>query len=272
MRHLTRIAPSPLDRFIEFLWYWEGDPTGHLKDAIVASAHAGMLINLADDRLNWYDGARFSVSHRLRGIGISGPHSRTFGIDAFHRKMMGVQFRAGGAYPFFGHAMHEIADRHIALEDVWGADAERLHQRLVEAPEPAEKFDILQHALMEKARDNVVHDSAARHALRLFARPPHRTTVAAAARETGLSQKKLIRVFSEQVGLRPKLYLRVARFQRALSQIASTFDVDWGDIVEQNGYYDQSHFIRDFGQFSALAPGAYLKRRGPYLQHVPLPA
>jgi AraC-like DNA-binding protein len=254
------------------LWYWEGDRPRHLKDTIMASAKSGLLINLAEDRLGWYGGAGYDVSHRLRGIGIAGPNSGTFAIDAFQPKMMGVQFRAGGASAFFGPAMHVLADNHIALEDLWRADAERLHQRLVQAPTPAEKFDILLRVLVEMAPEGFARHPAVCHALRMFGSASHQTSIASVVEETGLSRKRFIQVFSEQVGFRPKLYLRIVRFQRVLGQIARAPDVDWGDIVERNGYYDQSHFIRDFGEFSALSPGVYLKRRGPHLQHVPMPA
>lgn len=270
MRSVMRTPPPPLDRFIETLWYWEGDPVGHAKDTILASARMGLTINLADDRLAWYDGEDFSTSHDLRGIGISGPYAGAFAIDAFHAKKMGVQFRPGGAWPFFGAAA--FANRHVALEDVCGAEAGRLHHRLVEARTVAAKFEILQQAFLVKLSSGSEHDPAIRHALQCFTRAPHRVDIAAVTRETGLSRKRFIQVFTEQVGFRPKLYLRVARFQRALRQIAQAPHVDWGDVVERNGYYDQSHFIRDFGQFSGLSPRQYWKRRGLHLQHVPIPA
>jgi methylphosphotriester-DNA--protein-cysteine methyltransferase len=86
-----------------------------------------------------------------------------------------------------------------------------------------------------------------------------------------MSHKKFIRLFTAEVGFTPKLYLRVARFQRVLAAIHAAPAVDWGDAVEQGGYFDQSHFIRDFREFSGFTPTEYLIRRGPFLQHVPLP-
>jgi AraC-like DNA-binding protein len=271
MLYTMRAAPPPLDRFIETLWYWEGEPLNHRKDMILSSVRVGLLINLAEDRLDWYDGEGFTESHRIRGIGIAGPQARATAIDAFLPKMMGVQFRVGGAFPFFGPAMDSFADRHIALEDVWGTDAERLHQRLVGARTPEKKFDILQETLLRKILGVSEYHPAVSMALRRLERAPHRTSIAAVAEEAGLSKKKFAQIFSGQVGLRPKLYLRIARFQRVLNQIAAAPAVNWGDVAEENGYYDQSHFIRDFGDFSGLAPNVYLKLRGPHLQHVAMP-
>lgn len=271
MRYTMRTAPPPLDRFIETFWYWEGEPLSHRRDMILSSARMGLLINLAEDRLGWYDGEGFATPHRIRGIGIAGPQARATAIDAFLPKMMGVQFRVGGAFPFFGPGMDLFAGSHVALEDVWGGDAERLHQRLVEARMPDEKFDILQETMLRRILEVSEYHPTVSMALRRLGRAPHRTRIGAIAEEAGLSKKKFAQIFSQQVGLGPKLYLRIARFQRVLSQIAHAPVVDWSEVAEENGYYDQSHFIRDFGDFSGLSPSVYLKLRGPHLQHVAMP-
>jgi AraC-like DNA-binding protein len=262
--------PAPLGRFVDFLWYWEGDPADHAKEAITASSTCGILISLRADELCYYDGDGYRRRNPLKGIAINGPTSGHFAIDAFQPHMMGVAFKPGGAFPFVGPAVHEFRDAHISLEDVWGAEAERLHQRLVQAPTPDDKFDILSDGLLRIAPRTLEHHPAVELALCRFDKRPHRASVAATAREAEVSQKKFIRLFNDAVGMTPKLYLRVARFQRVVERIQYLPDVDWGDVVERHGYYDQSHFIRDFRDFTGLAPTEWLKRRGPYAHHIPL--
>lgn len=270
MRYLTYVPPFPLDRFIECLWYWEGDEPGHAKDTIMASGRMGILINLRNDALSWYDGDRFRRHNGLKGIALCGTHSRAFAINAHQPHMMGVQFRPGGAFPFFRAPAREFENVHISLEQVWGRDAERLHQRLVQAPTPADKFDILERALVGVAPKAFERHPAVAQALARFAGAPHRFTVARMAAEADVSHKRFIRLFTDEVGFTPKTYLRVTRFQRVLARIFQLPHVDWADVVERHGYFDQSHFIRDFRQFSGLAPTEYLIRRGPFLQHVPI--
>lgn len=269
MKYQLHIPAPPLDRFIENFWYWEGDAPGHAKDTIMASGRVGILINLKHDALAWYDGERFGQRHTLKGISLCGTHASAFAIDAYQPHMLGVQFRPGGSFPFFAPPAREFANAHVSLEDIWGADAERLHQRLVQAPTPDDKFAILEAALIALAPRGFAHHPVVEMALgRLSA--GRATSVAALAAEAEMSHKKFIRLFSEEVGFTPKLYLRVARFQRVLAEIFRAPKIDWGDAVEQGGYFDQSHFIRDFRQFSGLTPTEYLIRRGPFLQHVPL--
>jgi len=270
--YVTVTPPPPLDAFIANFWYWEGETPGHAKDTIMASGRIGLLVNLERDELSWYRGNRFGECNRLKGIALCGTHSAAFAIDAHQPHMMGAQFRAGGAFPFFRPPSREFENAHLSLEDIWGADAGRLHQRLVQAPTPADKFEILQAALIAAAPRDFAHHPVVAHALPKMARAPQHASVAKLAAEAGVSHQRFIKLFADAVGFTPKVYLRVARFQQVIARIHYLPHVDWGDVVEQHGYFDQSHFIRDFREFSGLTPTEYLIRRGPYLQHVPLPA
>jgi AraC-like DNA-binding protein len=270
MISLQRRVPPPLDGFIEFLWYWEGERPAHAKDAITASRTHGIQIDLARDEAAWFDGQCYERRNALKGMSLCGTQTAPFAIEAYQPKIMGVSFKPGGSYPFFGPAAHEFSNVHVSLEDVWGVDAERLHQRLVQAPTPDDKFDILTAALLRLAARDLAHHPAVALALYRFEKCPHRTSVAAAAREAEVSQKKFIRLFRDAVGLTPKLYLRIARFERVMERIAGAPEVDWWDVVERHSYYDQPHFIREFRQFTGFTPTEWLKLRGPYVHHIPL--
>ena len=267
----TFVPPPPYDGFIETLWYWEGFDPGHAKDTIMASGRVGIMVNLREDSLTWYDGERYGRRNRIPGIAVCGTHSTHFAIDAYQASNMGVQFRAGGAFAFFGGSARDFANAHVSLADIWGADARRLHQRLVQAPTPEEKIAILFRAVVGRFQERERHPAVSL-ALARLARAPHRTSIRAIAREAEVSAKRLIHLFSEQVGVTPKLYLRVLRFQRVLERVHMAPSVDWMEEVERHGYYDQPHFIREFREFSGFTPTEYFKLRGPYLQHVPLTA
>jgi methylphosphotriester-DNA--protein-cysteine methyltransferase len=79
-----------------------------------------------------------------------------------------------------------------------------------------------------------------------------------------------IRLFSEEVGLTPKSFCRIRRFQRAVSLLHRAQVVDWADTALACGYCDQSHMIHDFRDFAAgLSPAQYLSRRSALMKHVP---
>ena len=88
--------------------------------------------------------------------------------------------------------------------------------------------------------------------------------------QVGFSQRRFIQLFSDEVGLTPKLFCRVNRFQRVVRRLATMNEVDWAQVALDCGYYDQAHFIHDFQAFAGITPSAYLQDRTEHLNHVPL--
>ena len=84
--------------------------------------------------------------------------------------------------------------------------------------------------------------------------------VADAAAEAGLSVRQFERRFSEQVGVPPKLYARIVRFNAALEAKMSAPRRLWTDIAHDFGYYDQMHMVRDFEDFTGENPTAFIRR------------
>jgi transcriptional regulator GlxA family with amidase domain len=90
------------------------------------------------------------------------------------------------------------------------------------------------------------------------------------ARDAGLSRRRFAQLFREQVGLTPKLYCRLRRFQQVVRRIASGTPVDWAEVALEGGFCDQSHMGNEFRGFSGLSPGAFLAGERPFQNHVAL--
>jgi AraC-like DNA-binding protein len=87
--------------------------------------------------------------------------------------------------------------------------------------------------------------------------------------ETGCSPRHFIRLFSDEVGLTPKAFCRIRRFQRAVAMLHRAPAADCADVALTCGYYDQSHMIHDFQDIGGLSPASYLSRRAQHMNHVP---
>src|SRR3984893_9100332 len=96
---------------------------------------------------------------------------------------------------------------------------------------------------------------------------PETQKIAAVADRIGLSARRFIDVFRKEVGLTPKLFCRVRRFQKVLRLVQRGRPVAWADVALDCGYYDQAHFIHDFRAFSGLTPTAYLQVWGEHLHY-----
>jgi AraC-like DNA-binding protein len=86
----------------------------------------------------------------------------------------------------------------------------------------------------------------------------------------GLSQRRFIQLFREEVGLTPKLFCRVRRFQEVIRLLGSGRRPGWAEVALRCGYSDQAHLVHDFREFSGTTPTSYLANRCEHPNHVPL--
>jgi AraC-like DNA-binding protein len=145
-----------------------------------------------------------------------------------------------------------------------------LRERLLAAPTPEAKFQVLESCLIAQALKPLENHTAVRYALGLFLNIHAAPSVAAVTDSLGLSSRHFIQLFGGQVGLTPKLFCRVRRFQQVLKLVHSGGEVDWADVAADCGYYDQAHFIHDFRAFAGINPTTYLANKTEHLNHVPI--
>jgi AraC-like DNA-binding protein len=265
------IPAAPLGELIERFWLCCDAPP-HPRERILPSGTVELVINLREDEIRIYDPAHPDRYTRYSGAVVSGTYSRFFVIDPLqHASILGVHFRAGGAVPFLGVPAHHLADTHVDLETLWGPAAGELRERLCAAPTAARRFSLLEAALVGRLRQPPEQRGAVAVALAAFEQTDGGVRVRDLARRVGLSQRRFIRVFAAEVGLTPKLYSRVRRFQRMRELVRKAAAPDWAAVAVTCGYFDQAHLIRDFRQFCGLTPVAYLRQRSERVlpNHVP---
>src|SRR4030095_8914958 len=146
------------------------------------------------------------------------------------------------------------------LETLWGPSAGRLRERLCEARSSAERFQLLQEALLSRLCHGVEQHYAVSAALEMFGKNQAGPTVRDAAKYLGLSQRRFIEVFKAEVGMTPKLFSRIQRFQQTRSLIQQDPAPNGAVLALDLGYFDQSHLIREFLEFSGLSPTDFLNR------------
>jgi AraC-like DNA-binding protein len=251
----------PLSKFIDNFWLYEGYNAEHKTERILPTGTLELVINLQQNELRFCDAERPENCFRFSGAVVSGAHGRSFEP---HNKeevfIIGVHFKPGGAFPFLGFPAGDLADTHVDLETLWGPLATRLRQRLVEAKTSYERFELLQEALLSRLGLGVEQHYAVSAALEMLRKNQAGSTVREVAKYLGLSQRRFIQVFKSEVGITPKLFSRIQRFQQTRSFIQRNPSPNWVTLALDLGYFDQSHLIREFLQFSSLSPTDYLNR------------
>jgi AraC-like DNA-binding protein len=258
----------PLSKFVDNFWLYEGRAAEPKIERILPTGTLELAINLRQNELSFFDSKHPENGSRHSGAVVSGAHGSSFAPGAEKEAfIIGVHFKPGGAFPFLGLPAGELADTHVDLDALWGPLAGRLRERLCEARTSAERFCLLEEALLGRLRHGAEQHYAVSSALELFGKNQAGTTVREAAKYLGLSQRRFIQVFKAEVGITPKLFSRIQRFQQTRLFIERTPSPNWASLALDLGYFDQSHFIREFLEFAGLRPTDYLNRHKNFIEH-----
>lgn len=270
--YLVYRPSGPLGALVDKLWLFSdssrGEPLpGHAKERVLPDGSMGIIINLYEDRIPLYDCDDPARVETVNGALVVGARTRFTIIDAAQISVAGVQFRPGGARPFFEPPGGELQDAQLPLDLLWRCAARDLRDEMLEAPSPAAKLAALESALIRCAARPLERSAAVAFATRALG---HARSVAGVTSQIGISPRRFSDLFRAEVGLTPKAFFRVRRFHQAIRRIHTAESVDWADLALSCGYYDQAHFIHDFGGFAGVSPTAYLAGRTPFMNHVAL--
>lgn len=231
-----------------------------------------LVINLHEDLTRIYASLHPDQFQDYRGSVISGAHSAFTHIDTLClTSVIGVDFRPGGAWPFLPLSAGELHNQVISLDLIWGREALSLRERLLEAGTPRLQFSLLEQFLLSRLiSTREVHPAVAFATQAMHNLLPGQA-ISAIIEQIGIGQTRFLQVFRETVGLTPKQFYRVLRFQEALRRLEQESPERLSQLAMDCGYYDQAHFIHDFQDFGGLSPRSYQALRGEFRNHIPLP-
>ena len=256
-------APLPsLRPWVRSLWYCCAPSVNHSHERVLPNGCIQIVLNLTRDCLT--DCSQDLVEVRLPPAIVVGAR-QCYELIATKdlAELAGIVVEPGGFAGLFRERADLLFQRAVAAHDLWHGF--RL-DRIVEARTPAIKLDRLEHLLKETVGEPGKRSDLVNGALRFLKRT--NTTVRECAKSEAVSERRLSQIFREQVGISPKAWCRILRFQMAVKDLHRGTEVSWADLALRCGYYDQSHFINDFRAFSGINPTTYSRLRGRWQNHV----
>ena len=254
---LSRCPGLPLTPYVECVWHYECPAPLQSRERVLPDGRFQLLLNLETD-----------------AAAIAGLRSRHVVIDTARLcSVMGVVFRPGAARAFLTAPAIDFCDQAVPLDLVWGwRSTDQLLDRLREAGTAEARLRIMEEALVRRMKTfrekHLPMHASMQYALHAFGNAPHIRTVADVSRAIGWSRRWLSHTFAEQVGITPKRYCRLIRFQQVVQEIVSEQSVDWAGMALAGGFCDQAHLIHEFRAFSGLSPEGFLKSERPFPNHV----
>lgn len=164
-----------------------------------------------------------------------------------------ICFYPGVAYRFFNLPMYLLADRTLALSDLWHDMVAEIEGKLADACNHKARAVIVQKYLLQQLMQNE-YDQQIANCLRKIQRSAGPLSVGQLTNYIGFSQRHLSRKFQQIVGLSPKEYIGICRFIKSLNHLKKYPVLSLTDVAYESGYYDQAHFNRDYKAFTGYTP------------------
>jgi AraC-like DNA-binding protein len=264
----------PLSRYIEQFVYYEGIEVAHSLDRFLPDGNTELIIDLTENPQSIHDNETLKEIQVCRHAWVSGVRTQPITIPAGSgSRMLIVAFKKGSAHPFYPFPMTEITDWVVGADLIFGNRFQRLREQILHAASVEFMFSLVEQFLIRRGGEALQADVTARcvdYAVSTIVNQPDAVGIGDFSSVIGYSQKHFIDLFKRHVGVPPKQYLKIMRFQKAILEIERGRFVDWGQIARASGFYDQAHFIHDFKSFSGFTPGEYMNRKTELLNYVPV--
>jgi AraC-like DNA-binding protein len=279
MEYVGRMPAPPLDRFIDDINCLTGLPR-HRRMNVPPMPSAHLFVNLGGPVRLWDSDPSVPPAVFTDGW-FMGVWTRRFLFEyPTPVRLVGVHFKPWGISPFVDMPATELRDRWVPVDAVWQRSLDRIRNQVGDIASATETLRVVEGELRSRLAEapsrglDLVQSTGRRLETSCGA-----VSVGALTHTAGVSGNHLATQFKSHVGVTPKRVARIYRFARLILSVDALRRVDWSELAQTAGYFDQAHFSREFKDFTGHTPTEYLalRRRFPAEQgfpqdNVPIPA
>ena len=262
-----------LAQCVQSITYVEGYTPSHSIERLLPDGSCNLIIELGDYPQFLYDNDELGKKRTCKHAWLSGMQSGFITISSgVQTAMMIISFKPFGLYPLTQVPINEFNDQVVDADLVFGAGViSEFRELLMAAPDALSKIGVAERWLRNRMTEpERLQFEVVRFAVDQIGVNPTRIALTNLVQRVGYSHQQLIKIFKKHAGLTPKKYQRVARFNRVLSDLQQTRDIDWQQVSYDCGFFDQAHFIKEFRHFSGLSPSEYAAQAVEYPNYVPV--
>lgn len=179
-----------------------------------------------------------------------------------------VRFHPHGLHHFLNMDLHEITGQNVAPGDFWKKEGEVLEDKILHAAGARQRIEIIENFLLARLSKTKSRSDFTDYCVRQILQSNAAISIDKLAKDSGVSRRHLERKFITKVGLTPKLFSRIVRFQNAITRIEQGDFSNLTYLSLENGFYDQSHFIHDFKAFTGISPKLYFSEKLEFARHL----
>jgi AraC-like DNA-binding protein len=259
----------PLNQFIDRFFYYKDVNPANSIDRFLPDGDIHLIFELSGNPQYIYDNDTLVEKQICKEIWFSGIRNKCISIPSGKdSEMFIIYFHKGQSYPFLEMPVDTLTDHVVHGQDVLPRDFLFLREELQNIESIKGKFARAEEYFIQFYQSKLILNPCVMFAVKQILSSPHQLTIKALSDKIGYSQKHFIHQFSSHVGLTPKGFLKVMRFQKAIQEIEIQKEADWNRVAHESGFYDQSHFINEFKLFSGCTPTEYLRMKSENLNYL----
>jgi AraC-like DNA-binding protein len=246
---------SELAPYVDCFFIWERDSVEPIVVQSPPNGFNALVFNYADP----YCAYQSEIDKKVVPLAFaSGQFTANYHLEMKGRiGVIGVVLKASSLYNFFALNMTSFVNKRIDLVDFLGDKKMEILSQVKKGNSAEKRIYILENFLISylgvvQARLSIIDDT-----ISFIDQNNGMVTIEEVLSRFKISRRYLEKKFLEKVGISPKLYARIRRFSYLSNKVAHNKDINWQDIVFENGYHDQSHLVKDYKTFNQMNPSAY---------------
>jgi len=246
--------------FVKCFYLYESQSGADYDDTVYPSGNTELIFNLGSG--HWQT-RRNDIFYTTPAVEVWGQITKPLAIRSLgENTMLGVRFYPHSMAYFFRESLADLNNEVADAAMLFGPSINTLHQRLQEASILPQKIELLEEYFLERLMvTEKKHDKIkfVGNMVSSLAESTGNDRITDLSARNNISSRYVTQLFSQYTGIQPKLLSKINRFQYSLSLVSSS-DQDLTSIAYDAGYFDQSHFIREFKLFTGITPNAFAAR------------
>jgi AraC-like DNA-binding protein len=259
MSHQLISPPEILKPFVRYLWVLEND-----SNEMAPATFSALPDGCPGIMFQQSEKGAFCDNHnkKLPEIFLYGQTLEPAKMQSQGKlSTVGVCFHPDALKSLFGMDAHELTGACVDLLLLQNKKGRHLTEKLWEAATIEQQINVLSAFLVSSIHNNsAAHDAVTQYAVSEIWQMKGSVSLKDLQQKLRMTERSFERKFKQSVGISPKLFSRICRFQESLTQLRNNNYDKLSDIAYDNGYADQSHFIRSFKEFAGVSPIEYTKQ------------